>query len=354
MKRISWLAAACVAGFGVARLAAADRFRSIEAPVTPLLAFTPHVAVAALSCPVLLRRKSAAVPAALTGAALAAVVLPRAARSAQPPADGPVLRVVTANLMRGNASEEAIISLVQRSAADVLFVQEITDAAVDRFNHAGLTDLLPHQVIDTGDEALSGSGIYARFPLSNGLTLTPISVAQPTARLDLPSGHFADLVCVHPHPPKPLWSRPNIARWRRELTVLPPPADPGVHPPRVLAGDFNATADHVSFRRLLRLGHVDAAIEAGQGLVPTWAPWGSPGLLTIDHVLLDPRCAVLGASVHPLPGSDHLAVYAEFRLPRLTSLLPGELREPVAAPRPTRWAARRAARLRSHARRTPP
>jgi hypothetical protein len=59
-------------------------------------------------------------------------------------------------------------------------------------------------------------------------------------------------------------------------------------------------------------------------------------------VLLDPRCAVLGASVHPLPGSDHLAVSAEFRLPRLTRLLPGELREPVAAPRLTRWAARRA------------
>jgi len=32
-------------------------------------------------------------------------------------------------------------------------------------------------------------------------------------------------------------------------------------------------------------------------------------------VLLDPRCAVQDVSVHPLPGSDHRAVYAEFRLP---------------------------------------
>ena len=137
-------------------------------------------------------------------------------------------------------------------------------------------------------------------------------------RLELPGGQHADLICVHPHPPKPAWSRRNAARWREELTVLPPPADPGTEPPRVLAGDFNATADHAYFRDLLRLGHVDAASQVGKGLVPTWAPWGAhggPGLLTIDHVLVDPRCTVLAASVLRLPGSDHQAVYAEFRLP---------------------------------------
>jgi endonuclease/exonuclease/phosphatase (EEP) superfamily protein YafD len=315
MKRISWLAAACVAGFGIGRLAAADRFHPTEAPVTPLLSFTPHVSAAALASPVLWRRKGAASVAALAGAVLAAVVLPRAFRRPQPPAEGPRLRVLTANLMHGSASEEAIVSLVQRSAADVLFMQEINHAAVNRFKEAGLTDVLPHQIIDIGDEALSGGGIYARFPLSNGLALAPASVAQPTARLELPSGHRTDLVCVHPPPPRPAWSRRDVARWREALAFLPPPADPGVHPPRVLAGDFNATVDHVSLRRLFRLGHVDAAIEVGKGLVPTWSPWGSPGVLTIDHILVDPRCAVLAASVHPLPGSDHLAVYAEFRLP---------------------------------------
>jgi len=38
-------------------------------------------------------------------------------------------------------------------------------------------------------------------------------------------------------------------------------------------------------------------------------------VLTIDHVLVDPRCTVLAASVLRLAGSDHQAVYAEFRLP---------------------------------------
>jgi endonuclease/exonuclease/phosphatase (EEP) superfamily protein YafD len=314
MKRISWLAA-CMAGFGAARLAAADRLRQVEAPVTPLMSFTPHVAAAALAAPVLLRRKGAAATAALTGTALAAVVLPRAIKRPQPLADGPGLRVVTANLRHGGASAEAVVSLVQRTGADVLFVQELTETAAQRFKQAGLTDLLPHEISDIGDEALSGSGIYARFPLTTGLDIARISIAQPTARLELPGGYHVDLVCVHPHPPKPPLSRRGVARWREEVSVLPPPADPAAGPPRVLAGDFNATADHAPFRSLLRLGHVDAAIEAGKGLIPTWAPWGSPAVLTLDHILVDPRCAVLAASVHRLPGSDHLAVYAEFRLP---------------------------------------
>jgi endonuclease/exonuclease/phosphatase (EEP) superfamily protein YafD len=68
---------------------------------------------------------------------------------------------------------------------------------------------------------------------------------------------------------------------------------------------------------VLRRGHVDAAARLGRGLVPTWGPEpeGRPSLLTIDHVLVDPGCAVQAVSVHPLPGSDHRAVYAEFRLP---------------------------------------
>jgi endonuclease/exonuclease/phosphatase (EEP) superfamily protein YafD len=332
MKLVSWMAAGSIAGWGAARLAGADRIRRLEAPAAPLMSFTPHLTAAALLGPLLteiasrrgvergslppalaplLRRKGAAITAGLTGAALAAVVLPRAIRRPQPQAGGPVLRVLTANLLAGRAAEETVVRLVRQQKADVLFLQELTDTAVTRLKQAGLNDLLPHEMTDTRGESARGSGIYARIPLTGGLPLTPVHAAQPTARLELPSGQRADLVCVHAHPPNPPSSRRKVARWREELAILPPPADP----PRVLAGDFNATADHAHFRRLLRKGHVDAADETGNGLIPTWGPWGKLALLTIDHVLVDPRCEVLATSVHPLPGSDHRAVYAEFRLP---------------------------------------
>ena len=310
MKLISWVAAGSVAGWGAARLAGADQIRRLEAPTAPLMSFTPHVTAAALLGSVVLRRRGAATTAGLTGAALAAVVLQRAIRRPQPQAAGPVLRVLTANLLAGRAAEEAV-GLVRQQDADVLFLQELTDAAVTRLEQAGLSDLLRHTMTDARGDGAGGSGIYARFPLAGGLRLAPARAAQPTARLELGPGRCVDLVCVHAAPPNPPSSRLKVARWREDLATLPPPADP----PRVLAGDFNATADHAQFRRLLRKGHVDTADEMGNGLAPTWGPRGTPALLTIDHVLVDPRCAVLATSVHDLPGSDHRAVYAEFRLP---------------------------------------
>jgi endonuclease/exonuclease/phosphatase (EEP) superfamily protein YafD len=311
MKQISWAAAGGLAGWVAVRLAGADRFRCLEAPAAPLISFTPQAAVAALLGSVLLRRKGPAATAALAGAALTALMIPRAIRWPQPPARGPVLRVLTANLLAGQASEEAVAGLVQCKDVDVLFLQELTGAAVTRLGQAGLSHLLPYEMTDVRDGGPRGSGIYARFPLGGGLPLAPTAMAQPTARLELPSGQQVELICVHPCAPTPLSSRRSVARWREELAVLPPPADP----PRLLAGDFNATADHAQFRRLLRLGHVDAAGRAGNGLAPTWGPAGKLALLTLDHVLVDPRCAVLAASVHHLPGSDHRAVYTEIRLP---------------------------------------
>ncbi len=307
-------AAAGFAGWGAVRLAGADRLGCLEAPAVPLLSFTPQAAVAALLGSALLRRNGhggAAATAALAAAALAVVTLPRAIRRPQPRARGPVLRVLTANLLAGRASAGAVAGLVRRHRVDVLFLQELTGAAVTRLRQAGLGQLLPHEMTDARLAGPRGSGIFARFPLGSGLDLAPTSMAQPAARLELPGGHRVDLVCVHPCAPAPPSLRHSVPRWRRELAALPPPADP----PRVLAGDFNATADHAQFRRLLQAGHVDAASAAGRGLVPTWGPAGWPALLTIDHVLVDPRCAVLAASVHFLPGSDHRAVYAEFRLP---------------------------------------
>ncbi len=341
MKPISWLTAGGLASCGAARLAAADRCRRFEAGTVPLLAFTPHAAAAALLGSLLLRRKGPAAAAALTGAALAAVVAPRAVGRPQPRAGGPVLRVITVNTLKGRASAEAVVGLARRHGADVLFLQELTEPAVSRLKQAGLTDLLPHEMTDLASAGASarghGRGIYARFRLAEGPDLrhpsipgsayagrrgqddkgSPADAAQLTARLELPGGQRADLVCVHVSRPRPPWSPANTVRWRRELAALPAPAGPAADPPRVLAGDFNATADHARFRRVLRLGHVDAAARVGRGLIPTWGPepWGRPALLTIDHVLVDPGCTVLAVSVHPLPGSDHRAVYAEFRLP---------------------------------------
>ena len=309
---ISWAVAGGLAAWAAARVTAADRVRRIEGPVAPLLSFTPLAAAAAPAAALTLglaRQRGPAATAALATAALAVVMRPRAARRTQPAASGPVLRVLTVNLLCGRADVEAVVALVRQTGADVLFLQELTGDTVTRLKQAGLGDLMPQKAPEPRGGP-RGSGIYSRFLLSDGPPLVPVHAAQPTAVLKLPGGEMVELACVHPHPPRPPWSR-GVARWRRELAVLPPPGEL----PRVLAGDFNATLDHAVFRSVLRLGYADAALQAGKALTPTWGPAGRPALITIDHVLVDRRCAVLASAVHAVPGSDHRAVYAEVRLP---------------------------------------
>jgi endonuclease/exonuclease/phosphatase (EEP) superfamily protein YafD len=293
-----------------------DRFRLLERAAVPMMSLTPHAAAGAGLAALALRRKGPSATAAVAAAAMAAVVVPRAIRHRQPDASGPDLAVLTVNMLQGGAAAPALVGLVRATGADVLFLQELTEDAKIKLKRAGLNELLPNEMLEIEGYRYRGSGIYARFPLRDGLTIGPSYASQPTARLDLPSGHSVQLVCVHPHPPWPSWSLAAAPRWRGELDALPPAAAPG-DPPVILVGDYNATVDHAQFRRLLSLGYVDAASQVGNGLMPTWGPEprGRPALFTVDHVLVDPRCAVLTTSVHTLPGTDHRALFARFRLP---------------------------------------
>jgi endonuclease/exonuclease/phosphatase (EEP) superfamily protein YafD len=304
--------AGALAGWAVARLAGADRVRFAEAWAVPLLSFTPQAAAGAWVSAVLLRGAGPAAAAAVAGAALTAAVGPRAVPCRQPAAAGPVLRVVTANLLAGRAVAGAVVELAGRTRADVLFVQELTGEAAAGLARAGLGDLLPYRVTQQLPHGAGGS-IYARYPLRGEPPAAPPTAARCAARLVLPSGQSVRLACIHAAPPKPPWFPAATARWRSQLAALPAPAGS----PQILAGDFNATLDHAQFRRLLRRGYADAASQAGHGLTPTWGPQPGhrPALLAIDHILTDRRCAVLTTSAHPLAGSDHRALYAELRLP---------------------------------------
>ena len=304
--------AGALTGWAAARLAGADRLRFAEAWAVPLLSFTPQVTAGAWVSALLLRGAGPAAAAAAAGAAMSAAVGPRAVPYRQPPAAGPVLRVLTANLFAGRATADVVVELARRKNADVLFLQELTDDAAAGLQRAGLGDLLPHRVAQAMPYGTHVS-IYARYPMRGGPPAAPPSAARCTARLDLPSGQFVQLACVHAAPPRPPWSPGATARWRSQLSALPAPGDG----PHILAGDFNATLDHAQFRQLLHRGYVDAASQAGNGLTTTWGPHRGRGLtlLAIDHVLTGRRCAVLTTSAHPLDGSDHRALYAELRFP---------------------------------------
>jgi endonuclease/exonuclease/phosphatase (EEP) superfamily protein YafD len=308
---ISWVVAGGLAAWAGARILGVDRARRAETVAVPFLSFTPQVAKAApwaaLGLHLAGQRRPAAT-AAVAAATLGVVVRSRKLPRSDSGACGPLLRVLTSNMYFGRADAEVLVARVRQLDVGVLFVQELTEDAMTRLKQAGLDELMPYAQHELRGGS-RGSGIYSRFPLSAGPAVTLVHMAQPTARVSLPNGYAAELICAHPVPPN--LARDGASRWREGLAVLPPPGDL----PTVLAGDFNATLDHAAFRAVLGRGYLDAARQTGNALTPTWGPPGKNPVLTLDHVLVDRKAAVRACSVHAIPGTDHRAVYAEIQLP---------------------------------------
>ncbi|WP_262281482.1 endonuclease/exonuclease/phosphatase family protein [Micromonospora sp. MA102] len=306
-----WLAVAPVVAWAALRLAGLER-----GPLVQAVAFTPYVAAAALAPVVLalaLRRRAPAVVAALAALALVAAVAPRVVRDDRPTADGPALRLLTANLLKGGADPARLVELVRAHRVDVLTVQEFTPEIAAELDRLGLATLLPYRVLNP-EVGTTGSGLYARHPLTGtgwrrneGFQFT-----QAYGTVAVPGAPPLRVESAHPAAP---YAVDVVPDWWTDLRTQPPATPRGGL--SILAGDFNATLDHAPLRDLIDTGYVDAADAAGAGLSGTWGPYDGDPIppVTIDHVLVDRRIEVRAVSVHGVPGSDHRAVLAELRLP---------------------------------------
>ncbi|WP_019607931.1 endonuclease/exonuclease/phosphatase family protein [Nocardiopsis sp. CNS-639] len=312
------LAAAGFAVFALLRVLGLER----GWPLVPALAFAPYVLAAAPLAAVvagLLRRwGSMAVLTAVT-LALAAVVVPRAVPFGVTSAGGPVVRIMTLNMLGGGADAARVVSLVRDREVDVLALQEVTPDLVRELSAAGLDGLLPHAVDRSDPRGVHGSTVHSAFPLTDtgGGEAGHNTFAMPTAVVRLPEDGDGDgeddvLEVTSVHVPPPL-SPAYTASWRGELEGLAEAGDPDTM--RVLAGDFNATLDHAALREVLDAGYLSSAAVLGEGLEPTWPVGRAVPGLAIDHVLVHPRMGVDGLEVVEVTGTDHRAVLVEVSLP---------------------------------------
>lgn len=300
---VPWVVWAVVRGLGL----------DLGHPVVAAVSFTPYAALTAplpVLVALLLRRRVVAAVAAVAAVVLIASVAPRAFGGPDPDEDprGPRLVVMTSNVFVGRADPAAVLALVRRHDVDVLSLQELTPAALERLDAAGARRLLPGRAVEPRPGA-AGSGVLARQVVRRVDGPDADGAAQPEALLRVPGGRAVAIKAVHPYPPT---SRRKVGDWEGELGRLP---GTGGDRLRVLAGDFNATLDHRALRAVLDRGYVDAADATGDGLVPTWPDRGRRLKLTIDHVLADRRIAVERVTVHRVRGTDHRAVIATLRLP---------------------------------------
>ncbi|WP_239127542.1 endonuclease/exonuclease/phosphatase family protein [Asanoa siamensis] len=306
-----WLAVTPGAAWAAVRLVGFER-----GPLVHLLAYTPYAAglgVLPLIGALALRRWKAAAVAALSLAALGAVVLPRAVPGVAADAGGPRLRVLTANIKHGEADPAELVRLVREHRVDVLAVQELNDAFIAAFDKAGIGALLPHRIVDDPAIYVNG-GLYSRFPLTGtGVHKDDSGFTQAYGTVKLDRGAPVTIESVHSCAPLRV---ADVPCWRAGLHAQQPATSDG--PIRLLLGDFNATVDHAALRAVLATGYEDAAVNTGNGLVGTWRPIDHGVKLppiAIDHILIDPRLSIREFAVWPLPGSDHSAVFAEVSLP---------------------------------------
>lgn len=222
-------------------------------------------------------------------------------------ADAPRLTVMTVNQAAGLADPVALLSSATAATADLLVVQEITEATVRRLEEAGLDEVFPERAGQPIDGEF-GTMVFSRLDLGEGRPLqgsvgslaVPVSVGRE--RLEV--------VAVHAQPPT------DARAWREQQQIV------GDHVrgarPDLVVGDLNATADHAPMRSLARAGYRSVTELANEGWRPTWPSSYRllgvvpvPPLVQIDHVLCGPTMTALRSRTVMIEGSDHRAVVAE-------------------------------------------
>ena len=212
------------------------------------------------------------------------------------------------NVYLGQADPALVASAILDSGADVAVIAEVRYDFMVTFEKQPGLDVLPYRASEPAD-ASNGLALWSRWPLRDATV--EMSGRRPFLHAVVESPH-GDLVMYAVHtsaPVEPL----EIADWESQLSYLG-----GVDRsmPTVMAGDFNATADHSQFRTLLAQGWSDVHQTKGCGLDLTWPSNRGTGisLLRLDHVLVTDHFDVLGVEVGSANGSDHRPVVTTIRL----------------------------------------
>lgn len=271
---------------------------------------------AAIAATVAVRRRRWAVAAGLAivlgVAAIAGGGIQLARGSAATTASGD-LTVLAWNTQGGATGPAEVAALVLDTGADIVSLPE-TDAAAAA-EVARLVTTAGHPM--RADTAL-GTGDYAPYPTSVliGAELGEYRLdASAGSTPELPSGVWRPvsgsgptIVAAHPYPPLP----GHMPQWRAGLNWV---AERCAEPDLIVAGDLNATVDHLAaIGGNALIGDCrDAATEVGAAAVGTW-PSTVPTWLAapIDHVLLGSAWTARSVEVGTptTPGSDHRPVIA--------------------------------------------
>ncbi len=277
----------------------------------------PMAAIAVVGATViaaLARRRRLAIVGLVASALVAVVSVPGFWPRSVPP-NGSELVVLASNLEFGQGRVDRVVELVRQRRVDVLVLVEATPEVAERLDRLGIATDLPYAASAPASGA-SGAVLRSRYPLTeldrSALPDGSHLLGRVGARVQTPSGPVT-VLSVHTWPPS---GRSSAWRWHDGLTEIGQwAATQPTDVPLVLAGDFNASADHPVMRSATA-GFIEAHAEAGRGWVRTWPQRGfsvAP-FVQIDHVLARCVAGVVDAGTELVGETDHAAVWATLRL----------------------------------------
>lgn len=313
-RRLARVSAA--ASVVVAVCLAMFRFVDYDAPVLyAVVPFAPAVAaIAGIGAACTFGRRAAAVVVAGVVVAVALVlpgpVVPRLGCDVQATRDDADIVLLSHNVELGANNGAEVAAQITAIDPDVVLLQESDEALVEKLL-LSLDDTYPHVARSVG----TGTTIIAtlsRWPLADIVDtydrdrpLNPFLITT----VETPGGSVR-VANVHLTAPIRGWLQERHEREYRDL--MGPPYQTEVD---VLMGDFNSSKTHVSHRRLLDTGFVDAHRQVGCGLGTTWSPLGMGGaVLPLDHMLTAPTARAESFQILDYAGSDHRAIVGSVTL----------------------------------------
>ncbi|MEO3972672.1 endonuclease/exonuclease/phosphatase family protein [Streptomyces sp. CAU 1734] len=224
---------------------------------------------------------------------------------------GPVVaqvKVLTSNVEFGNGTA-GLLEAIRREDPDLVFVQECAASCSDGLaQRVSMTDY-PYRNVIEGTMA-EGSAILSKYPLRRAPGIES-TMAMPGSVAEI-AGKRVHLQLAHPLPPIP----GGVDDWRRELGMMREYVSTVREEPAIVAGDFNATQDHASFRRLMDAGKLRNSSDlGGASRTPSWPSFvGRPLGAQIDHVLISREFSVRDARFLELENTDHRSLVVRLEL----------------------------------------
>ena len=304
-----------------ARLGESSSLLLLATGLTPLLG---PPALVALGIGLWQRRwPLAAVSAATAAAHLVSALSGLGAPVPAPSSAGalPALRLFSANVYHANRDLGRIGQEIRATAPDLVALQEVDPDGAAGLQRSGVLARYPYAVTELRKSPF-GIGLWSRLPIADSQVQDVHGMVVIKATI-LVGSHRLQLYTVHTVAPL----GDDRVRWQAQLRWVEEEIRQE-RGPLVVAGDFNATRYHPSFRQLLseRLG--DAHEQRGKGWATTWPRdrWPLPPLMRLDHVLISPDIGVRSVREGLGQGSDHRPIIAELVL-RSGAAAPGRLEE---------------------------